>query len=110
MIIFKHNIYFIIPILVPVLPFLFDLTCYLLGWDTMVPENYFIKSWGIYLMWNALVTFLLVIINWYRRKCIHIDKTNEVCSSEKNLWIVSFVIAVVVMTVGARFPYIFFGH
>ena len=77
----------------------------------MAPEHNF-KIWGIYLVWNTILIFLLLVINWYHRKCTYTydknpKKIHDNRSCEKIIWLISTLIGSVVILVGSCYPYPF---
>ena len=104
-------IYYVALSLLTARPFISDCYCYIQGYDTIVPKHNF-KIWGIYLAWNAILLFLLLVINWYHRKCTYAydknhkkDFANRSC--EKVIWLISTLIGSAVILIGSCYPYLF---
>lgn len=51
-------------------PVIMDLISLSMGWDMIVPDGD-LKGWTLYLVWTAMILFMMGVVSWYHCKISH---------------------------------------
>lgn len=91
-------------------PFIGDMINMAMDLDTMAPSGD-LKSWIFYLVWVAVILFLLIVIGWYHCKCSAFrdkDKiSGEIKFNDTCIWVITEIVGSAIVLITSGYPYPF---